>query len=94
MRLSVRLLAHNSTLIVVDTGAIDIIARYVEEICPDVRPFILHSAQLIEFRSKDKSPDGFDGEAACMGVEIVEAALAAINGMKSFDETGVTKAVK
>ena len=86
--------AHNSTLIVVDTGAIDIIARYVEEICPDVRPFILHSAQLIEFRSKDKSPDGFDGEAACMGVEIVEAALAAINGMKSFDETGVTKAVK
>ena len=86
--------AHNSTLIVVDIGAIDIIARYVEEICPEVRPFILHSAQLIKFRNKDGAPHGFDGEAACIGVEIVEAALAVINEMKSFDETGVTKAIK
>ncbi|MBQ7453842.1 MAG: nicotinate-nucleotide--dimethylbenzimidazole phosphoribosyltransferase [Selenomonadaceae bacterium] len=86
--------AHNSTLIVVDTGAVDIIARYLEEICPDVRPFILHSAQLIAYRSEDDKPDGFDGEAACIGVEIVEAALAAINDMKTFDETGVAKAIK
>ena len=86
--------AHNSTLIVVDTGAIDIIARYLEEICPEVRPFILHSAKLIEFRSDDDSPEGFDGEAACMGVEIVEAALTALTEMKTFDETGVAKAIK
>lgn len=86
--------AHNSTLIVVDTGAIDIIARYLEEICPEVRPFILHSAKLIEFRSDDDSPEGFDGEAACMGVEIVEAALTALSEMKTFDETGVAKAIK
>ncbi|MBR3050644.1 MAG: hypothetical protein IKG61_04260, partial [Selenomonadaceae bacterium] len=36
--------AHNSTLIVVDTGAIDIITRYLEKICPEIRPFILHAA--------------------------------------------------
>lgn len=86
--------AHNSTLIVVDTGAIDIIARYLEKICPAVRPFILHSAQLIEYKLDDGSPLGFDGEAACMGVEIVEAALIALNEMKTFEDTGVEKAIK
>lgn len=86
--------AHNSTLIVIDTGAIEIIARYLEAICPEVRPFILHTAKLIDFRNYDNSPEGFDGEAACMGVEIVEAALTALNEMKTFDETGVAKVVK
>ena len=86
--------AHNSTLIVVDMGAIDIITRYLEKICPEIRPFILHSAQLIEFRNQDGHPIGFDGEAACIGVEVVEAALTALNEMKTFDEAGVTKAIK
>ncbi len=86
--------AHNSTLIVVDTGAIDIITRYLEEICPEIRPFILRSAQLIEYKNEDGNPNGFDGEAACMGVEIVEAALTALNEMKTFDETGVAKAIR
>lgn len=85
--------AHNSTLIVADVGATDIIVRYLEKICPEVRPFILRTEQLIEFRNMDGEPNGFDGEAACIGVEIVEAALAAINEMKSFDDTGVTKAM-
>ena len=86
--------AHNSTLIVVDTGAIDIITRYLEEICPEIRPFILRSAQLIEYKNEDGNPNGFDGEAACIGVEIVEAALTALNEMKTFDETGVAKAIR
>lgn len=86
--------AHNSTLIVVDTGAVDIIARYLEKICPEVRPFILHSAQLITYKNEDDTPIGFDGEAACIGVEIVEAALTAINDMKTFEETGVKKAIR
>ncbi|MBQ6296460.1 MAG: nicotinate-nucleotide--dimethylbenzimidazole phosphoribosyltransferase [Selenomonadaceae bacterium] len=86
--------AHNSTLIVVDTGAADIIARYLEKICPEIRPFILHSAQLIEYAEEDDTPTGFDGEAACIGVEIVEAALIAINEMKTFEETGVEKAIR
>ena len=86
--------AHNSTLIVVDSGASDIVARYLEKICPEIRPFILHSAQLIAFRGKNGNPIGFDGEAACMGVEIVEAALTMINEMKTFDETGVAKEIQ
>lgn len=86
--------AHNSTLIVVDTGAIEVITRYLEKICPAVRPFILHSAQLIEYKPDDGKPIGLDGASACMGVEIVEAALAAINEMKTFDDTGVEKAIR
>ena len=86
--------AHNSTLIVVDRGAADIIARYLEKICPEVRPFILHAEQLIIYRNDDGEPTGFDGEAACIGVEIVEAALTALNEMKTFEETGVKKAIK
>jgi len=86
--------AHNSTLVVVDTGAIDIITRYLEEICPEIRPFILRSAQLIEYKNADGNPNGFDGEAACIGVEIVEAALTALNEMKTFDEAGVAKAIR
>ncbi len=86
--------AHNSTLIVVDTGAVDIIARYVEGICPEVRPFILHAAELITYKSDENMPLGFDGEASCIGVEIVEAALTALNEMKTFDETGVDKALR
>ena len=86
--------AHNSTLIVVDTGVADIITRYLEKICPGIRPFILHAAQLIDYKNDDDTPTGFDGEAACIGVEIVEAALTAINEMKTFDETGVEKALR
>ena len=86
--------AHNSTLVVVDTGAIDIITRYLEEICPEIRPFILRSEQLIAFKNEEGNPNGFDVEAACMGVEIVEAALTALNEMKTFDETGVAKAIR
>ena len=81
-------------MVVVDMGAIDTITRYLEEICPEVRPFVLRSAQLIVYRNEDGTPLGFDGEAACMGVEVVEAALTALNDMKTFDETGVTKAIK
>ena len=86
--------AHNSTLIVVDRGAADIIARYLEKICPEVRPFILHAEQLITYRNDDGAPTGFDGEAACISVEIVEAALTALNEMKTFEETGVKKAIR
>ena len=86
--------AHNSTLIVVDTGAVEIITRYLEEICPEVRPFILHSSKLIAYKNSDGVPTGFDGEDACIGVEIVEAALTALNEMKTFEETGVTKSIR
>lgn len=86
--------AHNSTLVVVDIGAIDIIARYLEKICPEIRPYILHSNQLIVYQNEDGTPRGFDGESGSIGVEIVEAALTALNEMKTFEETGVRKAVR
>lgn len=86
--------AHNSTLIVVDCGAVEIIARYLEKLCPEVRPFLLYATKLINYDFADpKIRLGFDGEVACMGVEIVEAALTALNEMKTFRETDVEVAM-
>lgn len=85
--------AHNSTLIVVDCGAVEIIARYLETICPQIRPFILHAVDLIKYNFEPGQRIGFDGEIACIGAEIVEAALTALNEMKTFSDTGVTVAV-
>ena len=81
---------HNSTLVVVDSGAVEIITRYLEKICPDVRPFILHATKLIIYDFPPGKPIGFDGEVACMGVEIVEAALTMLNEMKTFQDTDVS----
>lgn len=85
--------AHNSTFIVVDCGAVDIIARYLEKICPQIRPFILHATDLINFDFAPGQRIGFDGEMACIGVEIVEAALTALNEMKTFSDAGVDVAI-
>ena len=85
--------AHNSTLIVLDSGPIEIIARYLEKICPEIRPFLLYATKLTTY---DFEPDlhiCFDGEIAFMGVEIVEAALMCLNEMKTFSETGVKIAI-
>lgn len=82
--------AHNSTLIVVDCGAVEIIARYLEKICPEVRPFLLYATKLINYDFDNPNVRiGLDGEIACMGAEIVEAALTALNEMKTFEETNV-----
>ena len=86
--------ALNSTLLVIDCGAVEIIARYLEKICPELRPFMLYATKLITYRFEDpKMKIGFDGEVSCMGVEIVEAALTALNEMKTFRETDVDVAV-
>ena len=85
--------AHNSTLIVVDCGAIEIIARYLESMCPEIRPFILHATKLINYNFEPGMRIGFDGEIACIGVEIAEAALSALNDMKTFSETNVDRAI-
>lgn len=81
--------AHNSTLIVVDCGAVEIIARYLETMCPEIRPFVLHATQLINYHFSPGMRIGFDGEVACVGVEIAEAALSALNDMKTFTQTNV-----
>ena len=85
--------AHNSTFIVVDRGAVEIIARYVEKICPQIRPFILHASDLINYDFKPGEHIGFDGETACIGIEIIEAALCALNEMKTFSDTNVDVAI-
>lgn len=84
--------AHNSTFIIVDCGAVEIIARYLEKICPQIRPYILHATELINFDFAPGERIGYDGEVACIGTEVVEAALSALNEMKTFDETKVTAA--
>lgn len=84
--------AHNSSLVVVDTGAVEIIARYTEKLCPAIRPYILHASKLVvsDLNGED---DELDGEAACIAMEIVNAALHAANEMKSFSDTGVDVAI-
>ena len=85
--------AHNSTLIIVDCGAVEIIARFLETICPQIRPFILHATELINFDFNPGARIGYDGETACIGTEIVDAALTALNEMKTFKDTKVDTAI-
>ena len=84
--------AHNSSLVVADTGAVDIIARYVEALCPGVRPYILHASKLI-VSSEDGIDDELDAEMICVAVETVKAALLASNEMKTFADAGVQTAI-
>ena len=81
--------AHNSSLIVLDGEATDIIARCTEKLCPQVRPFVLHvQPKLI------KTAVSFEGGiVACLGMMIVDAALFMLNDMKTFAETNVTVAL-
>ena len=75
---------HNSSLVIVDAGAVDIAARYLEKLLPATRPYILHAEKLIA--------DGnelINGEAVNIGIEIVRASLYGISEMKTFKETGV-----
>ena len=84
--------AHNSSLVIVDAGAVDVIARYIKQLCPAVQPYILQASKLIA-HSPDDTDDELDGEAICIAVETVRAALYGISEMKSFKDTGVDYAI-
>ncbi|MBR1396290.1 MAG: nicotinate-nucleotide--dimethylbenzimidazole phosphoribosyltransferase [Selenomonadaceae bacterium] len=84
--------AHNSSLIIVDAGAVDIIARYLEKLCPAIRPYILHATKLV-VNDKDYEDDELDGEVVCIAIEVIRAALHCINEMKTFKDTGVNAAI-
>ncbi len=84
--------AHNSSLVVVDRGAVELIAQYVEELCPAVRPYILHAERLV-LPDAEGLDDEFDGEVACIAMMIVDAALKAANDMKTFGDSGVPTAI-
>ena len=77
--------AHNSSLVILDDDATEIIARYAVALCPAVQPYILH-VQPDLLRMGMRSTGGM---AACMGKRLVDASLHVLNDMKTFDETGV-----
>ena len=84
--------AHNSSLVIVDVGAVEIISKYIEKLCPAVQPYILHAGKLI-ISYNDGRDDELDGEAVCIAAEVVRAALHSLNEMKTFKETGVDTAL-
>ena len=80
--------AHNSALIVLDNEATEIVARYAELLCPDIRPYILHTQpMLLNLRMTTGG-----GCLACLGIRLVNAALHALNDMKTFSESRVSAA--
>ena len=76
--------AHNSSLVLPSDAATELVARYVEQLAPDVRPYLLHLEGTLLALG-----DTLPGITACAGALIVEAALAALNDMKTFEETKV-----
>lgn len=81
--------AHNSSLVFIGDPATDIIARYTEQLCPDIRPYILHPEPRL-MHLGIKAPGGLTG---CLSLHILEAALSALNNMKTFEETKVSLAL-
>ena len=76
--------AHNSSLILPSDAATELVARYTEELAPAVRPYILHLEGTLLALG-----DTLPGITACAGALIIEAALAILNDMKTFEETKV-----
>jgi nicotinate-nucleotide--dimethylbenzimidazole phosphoribosyltransferase len=81
--------AHNSSLIFIGDPATDIIARYTEALCPDIRPYVLHPEPRL-MQLEVTAPGGLTG---CLSLHILEAALSALNNMKTFEETKVSLAL-
>ena len=78
--------AHNSSFILLDDEATEIIARYTELLCPEVRPYILH-VQPALLQADITLPGGI---IASIGLNITEAALHMLNDMRTFADTKVS----
>ena len=78
--------AHNSSFILLDDEATEIIARYTELLCPEVRPYILH-VQPALLQAGITLPGGI---IATLGLNITEAALHMLNDMRTFADTKVS----
>lgn len=79
---------HNSSLVILDDETTEIIARYTEAICPDIKPYILHvQPALLQLDIKTAG-----GITACLGKKLVDASLHVLNDMKTFTETSVPTA--
>ena len=80
--------AHNNSLIVLDDESTEIIARYLEELCPEISPYILHTQPAL-LKLNMTVPGG---PIACLGIKIIDAALHMLNDMKTFTEARVSAA--
>ena len=79
--------AHNRSLVVLDNDAVVAIARYAVQMLPDLEPFLL-PVQPTLYQMDIKAP----GITALAGMALVDAALHALNDMKTFTETQVAVA--
>jgi nicotinate-nucleotide--dimethylbenzimidazole phosphoribosyltransferase len=80
--------AHNNSLVILDNEATEIIARYAELLCPDIKPYILHTQPAL--LRLNMTTGG--GCIACLGLRVVDAALHVLNDMKTFAESRVSAA--
>lgn len=80
--------AHNNSLIVLDDESTEIVARYAESLCPDMKPYILHTQPAL-LQLNMTVPGGC---IACLGIKIIDAALHILNDMKTFSEARVSVA--
>ena len=78
---------HNSALVLFDSPAASLIARYAERLAPAIRSYLLPlTPQLMRL---GPLPAGQTAEA---GILLVRAALSLLNDMKTFEETQVSPA--
>ncbi len=77
---------HNCTLVLLDDEAAAIIARYTQELCPNLRPYLLYIQPNL-ITAGIQVPGGI---TAMLGLRIVYASLYMLNEMKTFAETKVS----
>jgi len=77
--------AHNSALVVLDDEGTEIIARYLELLCPALKPYLLHTQPGL----LDLNITRGGGCIAALGLKIVDASLHMVNDMKTFAEAKV-----
>lgn len=79
--------AHNGAMIVLDSEAVQIVARYAAKIAPELRSFLLPVEPPLTGIGAQ-----LPGLTAACGLQIVRASLFMLNEMKTFDETNVSPA--
>lgn len=79
--------AHNGAMIVLDSEAVQIVARYAAKIAPELRSFLLPVEPPLTGIGAQ-----LPGLTAAYGLQIVRASLFMLNEMKTFDETNVSTA--
>lgn len=79
--------AHNGAMILLDSEAVQIVARYAMRIAPELRAFLLPvQPQLVDLDTR------LPGLTASCGQQIIRASLFMIDTMKTFDEANVSVA--